>query len=121
MSRQYTKSHEWVEKDGDLYLIGITDHAQEQLGDLVFINLPSVGDEVDAGSALADVESVKAVSDIMSPCTGTVAEVNEELADTPELMNQDPYGAWIAKIENVSETEELMDEEAYKAFVEQEG
>lgn len=121
MSRQYTKSHEWIQRDGDLYVIGITDYAQEELGDIVFINLPNVGDEVVAEEPLADVESVKAVSDIFSPYTGRVAEVNEALLDNPELINQSPYEAWIVKLEDVSDGIELMDEAEYLTFVEREG
>ena len=104
----YTARHVWARKDGDTLVIGITDFAQSELGDLVFINLPAVGDGVTLGTAMCDVESVKAVSDIMSPVTGTVAEVNEELLDAPQKLNESPYGAWIARIENVTETEELL-------------
>lgn len=117
----YAKTHEWVLKEGDVYTVGISDHAQTELGDLVFVNLPNVDDEVVAGEALADVESVKAVSDIISPVSGTVVEVNEELLDAPEKMNQTPYEAWIAKIGNVSAVDELMDAEAYEAFLGEEG
>ena len=99
----YAKTHEWVRKDGDTYIIGITDYAQHALGDVVFVNLPQEGDEVTAAESFGDVESVesfgdvesvKAVSDIMSPVSGTICAVNEELADSPELLNSDPYGAW---------------------------
>lgn len=117
----YARTHEWVLKEGDVYTVGISDHAQTELGDLVFVNLPNVDDEVVAGEALADVESVKAVSDIISPVSGTVIEVNEELLDAPEKMNQAPYEAWIAKISNVSAMDELMDAEAYEAFLGEEG
>ncbi len=97
---KYTKDHEWVKMlDDTTALVGISDFAQSELGDLVFVNLPAVGDDVVAGEAACDVESVKAVSDVMSPVTGSVAEVNEELDDSPELLNSDPYGAWIMKIE----------------------
>lgn len=114
---KYSKSHEWVKMlDDTTALVGITDFAQSELGDLVFINLPQAGDEVEKETAMCDVESVKAVSDVMSPVSGTVAEVNEELMDTPEKLNEDPYGAWIAKIENISDTEELLDAAAYEAF-----
>lgn len=113
---KYTKSHEWVRMDGDVAVIGISDYAQDALGDLVFVNLPQVGDEVTAGEAFGDVESVKAVSDLMSPVTGAVAEINEELLDAPENLNNDPFGAWIIKVENVTGTEELMDAAAYEAF-----
>ena len=117
----YAKTHEWVRKDGDTYIIGITDYAQHALGDVVFVNLPQEGDEVTAGESFGDVESVKAVSDIMSPVTGTICAVNEELADSPELLNSDPYGAWIIKVQDVSESEELFDAAAYEAFCAQEG
>ena len=113
---KYTKSHEWVRMDGDVAVVGISDFAQDALGDLVFVNLPHVGDDVTAGEAFGDVESVKAVSDLMSPVTGTVAEINEELLDAPESLNNDPFGAWIIKVENVTGTEELLDAAAYEAF-----
>ena len=112
---KYSKSHEWVRMDGDVAVIGISDFAQDALGDLVFVNLPQVGDDVTAGEAFGDVESVKAVSDLMSPVTGTVCEINEELLDAPESLNNDPYGAWIIKVENVTGTEELLDPAAYEA------
>ena len=112
---KYSKSHEWVRMDGDVAVIGISDFAQDALGDLVFVNLPQVGDDVTAGEAFGDVESVKAVSDLMSPVTGTVCEINEELLDAPESLNNDPYGAWIIKVENVTDTEELLDPAAYEA------
>ena len=117
----YAKTHEWVRKDGDTYIIGITDYAQHALGDVVFVNLPQEGDEVTAAESFGDVESVKAVSDIMSPVSGTICAVNEELADSPELLNSDPYGAWIIKVQDVSDTEELLDTAAYEAFCAQEG
>lgn len=112
---KYSKSHEWVRMDGDVAVIGISDFAQDALGDLVFVNLPQVGDDVTAGEAFGDVESVKAVSDLMSPVTGTVCAINEELLDAPEALNNDPYGAWIIKVENVTDTEELLDPAAYEA------
>ena len=112
---KYSKSHEWVRMDGDVAVIGISDFAQDALGDLVFVNLPQVGDDVTAGEAFGDVESVKAVSDLMSPVTGTVCEINEELLDAPESLNNDPYGAWIIKVENITDTEELLDPAAYEA------
>ncbi len=112
---KYSRDHEWVRMDGDVAVIGISDFAQDALGDLVFVNLPQVGDEVTAGEAFGDVESVKAVSDLLSPVTGTVAEINEELLDAPEALNNDPYGAWIIKVENITGTEELLDAAAYEA------
>lgn len=114
---QYSKDHEWVKKEDDLFVIGISDFAQDALGDLVFVNLPEVGDAVTAGEAFGDVESVKAVSDLLSPVSGTVAEINEELLDAPELLNNDPYGAWIIKVADVTATEELLDAAAYEAFI----
>ena len=111
---KYAESHEWVKIEGDSALIGLTDFAQNALGDIVFVNLPEEGDEVEAGEAFADVESVKAVSDVFSPISGTVAEVNEDLLDNPATLNQDPYGAWLVKIEGVSNTEGLLDAKAYQ-------
>ena len=115
---KYTKSHEWVEflEDGSAK-VGLSDYAQQELGDLVFINLPVAGDPVTKEEAFCDVESVKAVSDVMSPVTGVVAEVNEALLDAPEQLNEAPYGAWIAKISDITDQEELLDAAAYEAFV----
>ena len=113
---QYSKDHEWVKEEDGLFVIGISDFAQDALGDLVFVNLPEVGDAVTAGEAFGDVESVKAVSDLLSPVSGTVAEINEELLDAPEKLNEDPYGAWIIKVADVTATEELLDAAAYEAF-----
>ena len=118
---KYTKDHEWVKMlDDTTALVGISDFAQSELGDLVFVNLPAVGDDVVAGEAACDVESVKAVSDVMSPVTGSVAGGNEELDDSPELLNSDPYGAWIMKIENVTDFSELLSAEEYEAFTKEE-
>ena len=118
---KYSKSHEWVKfLDDGTALVGLTDSAQDALGDLVFVNLPETGDEVTAGEAFADVESVKAVSDVFSPLTGTVAEVNEELLDAPEMLNNDPYGAWLIKVENITGQDELLDADAYIQFYESE-
>ncbi|MCQ2546675.1 MAG: glycine cleavage system protein GcvH [Clostridia bacterium] len=113
----YAKSHEWVVIDGDTATIGISDFAQSELGDLVFVNLPEPGDEVVAGESFADVESVKAVSDIFSPVSGTVAEINEELLDAPEMINENANDAWFIKVEGVSEKiDELLSPEEYEAF-----
>ena len=112
---KYTRSHEWLQESDGLTVIGLTDFAQDALGDIVFVNLPEEGDEVTAGESFADVESVKAVSDVFSPVTGVVAEVNEELLDNPALVNEDPYGAWFIKVSDVSDTEELLDAAAYEA------
>ena len=117
---QYTQTHEWIRYQGESAYIGITDYAQDQLGDLVFVNLPEEGDELMAGEPFADVESVKAVSDVNSPVTGVVEAVNEGLADAPEAMNEDPYEAWFVKVGEISDTVELMDAEAYEAFVAEE-
>ena len=114
---KYSKTHEWIRMlEPETCLIGITDFAQSELGDLVFINLPKVGDEVVKGSVFCDVESVKTVSDIMTPVTGTIAEINEGLVDAPQKLNEDPFGAWIAKIEHITAVEELMDAAEYEAF-----
>ena len=112
---KYSKSHEWLKTEDGVAVIGISDYAQDALGDVVFINLPAVGDTVTAGESFGDVESVKAVSDLISPVTGVVCAVNEELEDSPENLNSDPYGAWIIKVEEVTETEELLDAAAYEA------
>ncbi len=117
----YTKSHEWVRRVGDEIVMGLTDYAQKELGDLVFINLPLVGDGVTAGEPIADVESVKAVSDVFSPVTGTVAAVNEELIDHPEQINKAPYEAWIARVNGVAGESELMDAAAYAELIAKEG
>ena len=117
---KYSKDHEWMKEEDGVVVIGISDFAQDALGDVVFVNLPGEGDEVTAGEAFGDVESVKAVSDVMSPVTGSVAEVNEELDDSPELLNSDPYGAWIMKIENVTDFSELLSAEEYEAFTKEE-
>ncbi|MBR6755462.1 MAG: glycine cleavage system protein GcvH [Peptococcaceae bacterium] len=115
---KYTKSHEWLLENADgTVTVGLTDYAQKELGDLVFVNLPSEGDEVTAGESFGDVESVKAVSDVFSPVSGTVAEVNEELLDAPQLINEQPYEAWLIKVENIGDTEELLTAAEYEAFI----
>lgn len=117
---RYTEEHEWVKVEGNIATIGITDFAQSQLGDVVFVELPEAGTEVAAGAGLSVVESVKAVSDIYAPVAGKVVAGNEELADAPEKVNQDPYGnGWIAKIEITGEAElgTLLDCEAYEKLV----
>lgn len=113
---KYTKSHEWLRMEGDVAVVGITDYAQDALGDVVFVNLPQEGDETAAGESFGDVESVKAVSELICPVSGTVCAVNEDLLDAPELLNQDPYAAWIIKVENVTETEELLEADEYEAL-----
>ena len=120
---RYSKDHEWVRVEGkNLARVGITSYAQEELGDVVFVDLPQVGDEVDAGQGFATVESVKAVSDIYAPVSGKIVEVNQALADHPELINESPYEkGWIAVIEMSApqELEDLMDADAYEAHVNQ--
>ena len=116
----YSKSHEWVKEEGDVAVIGLTDYAQSELGDLVFVNLPEEGDEISIGEAFSDVESVKAVSDVYAPVSGTVCEINEELLDAPEKINEAPYDAWFVKVKDITEKEELLTAEEYKAFVESE-
>ena len=117
--RLYTESHEWVLFENETTAtVGLTDYAQSELGDLVFVNLPQVGDAVTAGETFADVESVKAVSDVYCPVTGTVAEVNEELLDAPQKINEDAFSAWLVKVENITDRETLMDADAYRALVE---
>lgn len=117
---KYSKTHEWIRYEGDAAFIGISDYAQHALGDLVFVNLPEPGDELVMGEALGDVESVKAVSDIFSPVSGTVLEINEELLDSPEKINEEPYEAWFVKVGDITETEELLDADAYEALAEEE-
>ena len=117
---KYSKSHEWVKEEGDIVVIGLTDYAQSELGDLVFVNLPEEGDEVNVGDSFADVESVKAVSDVYAPVSGVICEVNEELLDAPAKMNEAPYDAWLVKVKDITEKEELLTAEEYQAFVESE-
>ncbi|KIP78992.1 glycine cleavage system protein H [Vibrio harveyi] len=121
---KFTDSHEWVRDNGDgTVTIGISEHAQEMLGDVVFVDLPDVEDEVEAGESFSLVESVKAASDIYSPITGEVVEINEELGDSPELINEEPYeGGWIVKVKlsNPSELEDLKDAEEYLSSIEEE-
>ena len=118
---KYSKSHEWVKMEDGVAVIGISDFAQDALGDVVFVNRPGEGDDVTAGEAFGDVESVKAVSDLVSPVSGTVCAVNEDLLDAPETLNSDPYGAWLIKVENVEGAEELLDAAGYEAFCAAEG
>lgn len=117
----YSKTHEWVDMGEDkTAYVGIDDFAQSEMGDIVFINLPEVGDEVEAGEVFGDVESVKAVSDLISPVSGKVIEVNEELLDSPGLINEEPYEAWMIKVEEAEEAEGLMDRTAMDEFIENE-
>ncbi len=117
---QYTRSHEWVRTEGDTATIGITDHAQDELGDIVFVELPEVGATFDAGDSFGTVESVKAVSDLYTPVGGEVVEVNEALSESPEKINEDPYGeGWIVKIQ-VSGEADLLSASDYEQFLEEE-
>jgi len=121
---RYATSHEWVRPEGDgVFTVGITEHAQDLLGDMVFVDLPDVGDDVAAGDDAAVAESVKAASDVYAPITGEVIAVNEDLEDSPELVNSDPYGdGWMFKVkaEDVSEVEGLLDAEGYAQNIEDE-
>ncbi len=116
----YSESHEYLRVEGEFGYIGITDYAQHALGNVVYVDMPEVDDEVSAGEEFGAVESVKAASDLMSPVTGTVVEVNEALEDQPELINQDAYANWIIKVElsDKAELDNLMDAQAYTAFCE---
>lgn len=117
---KYSKEHEWVKVDGKVAIVGITAFAQEQLGDVVYVELPKVGDPVKAGDTFGVVESTKAVSDLYSPVTGTIVEVNDPIADSPETVNSDPYGeAWLIKVElsNPSEVDGLLDADGYQSHV----
>jgi len=119
---RYTREHEWIEANGKSASVGITDHAQDSLGDIVFVELPKVGDKVEKGKVFGSVESVKAVSDLYSPATGTVTAVNEELTSSPEKINSDAHAAWIMKIElaDPSELDALLKADDYEAYVKEE-
>ncbi len=117
---KFTEEHEWLKRDGDEVVVGITEHATEQLGDLVFVELPEEGAKVAKGDEIVTIESVKAASDILAPLDGTITEVNEAIVENPALVNEDPMEAgWFFKmtLETPSDLEELMDEEAYTAFI----
>jgi len=114
--KQFTKTHEWVMSQGNTVKVGLSDFAQKEMGDIVYVSLPSVGDSVTIGKSFSDVESVKAVSEVFSPVTGKVVAVNEELLDKPEMINEAPYDAWMIEVE-ATETEELLTEEEYNEFI----
>jgi glycine cleavage system H protein len=121
MATRYTKEHEWIRLEGDVAVVGISDHAQEQLGDIVFVELPEVGRKVGKGDEAAVVESVKAASEVFAPVAGEVVEVNEALADGPGAVNEAAEGAgWMVKLkpDNAADLDALMDADAYKAFLE---
>jgi glycine cleavage system H protein len=119
---RFTKEHEWIEVEGKTGKIGITDYAQNSLGDIVFVEVPKVGSEVKAGKVFGSVESVKAVSDLYSPVSGTVTAVNEELTTAPEKINTDPHSSWIVKVDlaNTAELDALLDTAAYEKFIAEE-
>ena len=119
---RYTREHEWIQVDGSHGTVGITDYAQESLGDIVFVESPKVGDKLEKGKVFGSVESVKAVSDLYAPVSGTVTAVNEELATAPEKINTDAHAAWILKVElsDPSEVDALLDAAAYETFVKEE-
>lgn len=120
---KYSKDHTWVRVEDDEGAVGITDYAQESLGDIVYVDVPEEDDDVEAGEEVAEVESTKATSSVMSPISGTVVEVNEDIEDSPDTINEDPYGdGWIVRIKlsDPSELKGLMDVDAYQAFVEEE-
>ncbi len=120
----YSKEHEWLKVEGDIGICGITDYAQDNLGDVVYVELPEVGKKVEKMKPFMVLESVKATSDVYSPATGEIVEINEKLQDAPELVNEDPYGeGWLVKIKlsNKEELTELMDKDAYLKFLEEEG
>lgn len=120
--RKYTEEHEWIKADGTSATVGITDYAQQSLGDIVFVEAPKVGAEMSAGKAFGTVESVKAVSDLFAPASGTVTEVNAELATSPEKVNSDPHGSWMVKLalKNPGELDSLLSAADYEKFVAQE-
>lgn len=119
---QYTKEHEWVQANGNIAVIGITDHAQQSLGDIVFVDLPKPGTEIQAGKSFGTVESVKAVSDLFAPVSGTVTEINEELAKAPEKINADAQATWLIKatMKNPGEVKELLSAADYEQFIKEE-
>jgi glycine cleavage system H protein len=116
---RYTREHEWIELSGSIGAIGITDYAQASLGDIVYVDLPKVGDPVTANETFGSVESVKAVSDLFSPVTGTVTAINEELKDSPDKLNEKPHETWIVKVElaDPAQLSVLLDAAAYEAFI----
>ncbi len=114
----YTKSHEWVKFSSETVAqVGLTDFAQKALGDIVFVNLPQVGDDLSIGDSFSDVESVKAVSDVYSPLAGTVVAVNTELMDAPELINEAPYETWLIKLSNITDQDDLLTADAYEQLL----
>ena len=116
----YTKEHEWIEFKDDLAIVGITDYAQSQLGDVIFVEFPEIGANLDIGSSFGEIEAVKTVSDLFAPISGNVISINDEIEDTPDLVNTDPYGAgWLIKMSPTKneQKEKLMDADEYKKFI----
>lgn len=118
---RYLKTHQWMREENGAILVGITDYAQAQLGGIVFVNLPEVGDEIIAGESFGEVESTKVVSEMHSPVSGTVAETNEEAADEPDRINEDPYGSWLIRVENITGMNELLSAKEYAEYLDQLG
>lgn len=117
---KFTKEHEWIKIEGDLAIVGISDYAQDSLGDVVFVDLPELGRTLEANEVFAVIESVKAVSDVYSPCSGSVAAINEKLLDCPEIINQDPYGeGWLIKLEKIDLPGDLMSAAEYQKMLEE--
>jgi glycine cleavage system H protein len=115
---RFAETHEWVKKDGDTAIVGITEYAQSQLGDVIYLELPAVGQQLESGARLGVIESVKAASDLYSPLSGEVSEVNQDLKDHPEYVNEDPYGkGWVIKLRGVKDNPKLLDQKGYDAFV----
>ena len=116
---KYSESHEWVKVEGNIAVVGVSDFAQKEMGDITYVAMPEVDDEVEAGEEFGALESVKASSELISPVSGTVVEVNSDLEDTPEKVNEDAYGAWIIKVEmsDPSELDNLLDAAGYKALI----
>jgi glycine cleavage system H protein len=116
---KYSESHEWVKVEGGVAVVGVSDFAQKEMGDITYVDMPEVDDEVEAGEEFGALESVKASSELISPVSGTVVEVNSELEDTPEKVNEDAYGAWIIKVKmsDPSELDNLLDAAGYKALI----
>ena len=118
--RMYSRDHEWVKMEDGFAVVGITDHAQDALGEIVYVELPELGGKFEAGEEVSNIESVKAASPILSPASGEICEVNEELDGSPELVNEDPYSAYIYKMKDAVLSDDLLDAEAYAKFLEEE-
>ena len=115
---RFAETHEWVKRDGDVATVGISEYAQSQLGDVIYLELPAVGQQLEVGARLGVIESVKAASDLYSPVSGEVSEVNQDLKDHPEYVNEDPYGkGWVIKLRAVKDNPKLLDQAAYDAFL----